>query len=105
MATYDADPQEMARRTKVLEDVSHRVYTLFEEHAARVERIGDVWGTDEMGEQFAHRYIPSRNDFNEYSHHLIVGVRTSVDAVVDSARRIQHTEHENTTHTTHRPPR
>lgn len=103
MATYDADPQELARRTQVLEEVSRGVNELFEEHQTQVERIGDVWGTDEMGEQFASRYGPSSSDFNDYSHNLSLAVRTSIDAVVDTAKRIQITEHENIEHGKARP--
>jgi hypothetical protein len=103
MATYDADPQELARRTRILEEVSKGVNALFEEHQTQVERIGDVWGTDEMGEQFSRRYVPSSKDFNDYSHNLSLGVRTSIDAVVETARRIHITEHENIEHGKARP--
>jgi hypothetical protein len=103
MSTYDANPQELARRTEVLHSVAKGVEAVFQEHQDRVERIGDIWGTDDMGEQFARRYVPNSKDFDDYAHHLSQGVRSSIDAVVDTARRIHITEQENTEHSRARP--
>lgn len=104
MSIYDADPQELARRTKVLEEVNKGVSAIFDGHDTAVERIGNVWGTDPMGEEFYRRYGPNAQDFYDYAHNLMLGVRTSVDAVVETARRIQRTEVDNTEQSRNRRP-
>jgi hypothetical protein len=98
MADYEANPQELARRTKALEEVAHGVRAVIDEHNEAVERIGDCWGVDELGVQFSSKYVPSSKEFGNYTADLVTGVRTSVDAVVDTATKIQHTEHTNSEH-------
>ncbi|HEY3506081.1 MAG TPA: hypothetical protein VGN37_25250 [Actinocatenispora sp.] len=101
MGQYDANPEELARRTEVLEGVAKGVKAVFDDHQARLDRIGNVWGTDELGVQFSSRYVPTSKDFTEYTHNLTVGVQTSVDEVVHTAERIKITEERNVTHTRH----
>jgi hypothetical protein len=98
MGTYDADPQEMARRTAILEEVSKGVKALYDAHMAAVGAIGNVWGDDETGKAFAERYVPTQQDFVDYVHNLVLGVRSSVDAIVHTALRIHVTEQENIEH-------
>jgi uncharacterized protein YukE len=95
VSVYEADPEELARRSQVLEQVARGVQAVFDEHNTRVERLGAVWGTDELGQQFASKYVPSSKEFQEYSRDLTVGVRTSVDEVVHTAERIRVTEEHN----------
>lgn len=103
MAVYDANPEEMARRTRILEAVATGVAKVFGDHQNRCASIGNVWGTDELGLQFASRYVPSQKQFDEFSGNVVTGVRTSVDAVVDSAHQIHVTEQNNTLHGAARP--
>lgn len=98
MADYEANPQELARRTKALEEVARGVRAVVDQHNEAVDRIGNCWGTDTLGEQFSGRYVPSTKEFREYTDDLVTGVKTSVDAVVDTATRIQHTETTNSEH-------
>lgn len=103
MTVYDANPEEMARRSQILETVATGVAKVFGDHQNRLASIGNVWGTDELGLHFAARYVPSQKQFDEFSNNVVTGVRTSVDAVVDSAHRIRVTEQNNTLHGAARP--
>jgi|GEM_PF-2730128 len=91
----DSDPEQLRSRSTSLDEVAAAVQDIVERHRQRVAALGDCWGDDTIGARFADRYRPARDEFGEYVDKLVQGVRSSTDAVRESADRLSRTESDN----------
>lgn len=92
----DADRDGLRLNGGSLDQVAGTVKKILDRHHAAVDAIGDCWGDDTVGKEFAGKYEPSRDEFDQYADKLVDALCSSADSVRDSAHRLDRTEHDNT---------